>query len=158
MKNKIGLFNISILIMGIALVSVLSQMGCNTATKENASHSDHATHEEDESQLPPMRVTDAQLPAGADLDSIVNAAIVSIEEGKASGDMGMVMNEGIMKLRAVVERNENHEQATFQLALLSLESGQLEKAEKRFEKLILLHPENQEYKTMLSDLREKLAK
>jgi predicted Zn-dependent protease len=44
------------------------------------------------------------------------------------------------------------------LALLSLESGQLEKAEKRFEKLILLHPENQEYKTMLSDLREKLAK
>ncbi len=72
--------------------------------------------------------------------------------------MGMVMNEGIMKLRAVVERNENHEQATFQLALLSLESGQLEKAEKRFEKLILLHPENQEYKTMLSDLREKLAK
>ena len=135
MKNKIGLFNISILIMGTVLVSVLSQMGCNTATKENASHSDHAT-----------------------LDSIVNAAIASIEEGKASGDMGMVMNEGIMKLRAVVERNENHEQATFQLALLSLESGQLEKAEKRFEKLILLHPENQEYKTMLSDLREKLAK
>lgn len=158
MKNKIGFFNISIVIMGIVLVTVLSQMGCNTATKEGASHSDHATHEEDKSQRPPMRVTDAQLPAGADLDSVVNAAIASIEEGKAIGDMGMVMNEGIMKLRAVVERNENHEQATFQLALLSLESGQLEKAEKRFEKLILLHPENQEYKKMLSDLREKLAK
>jgi tetratricopeptide (TPR) repeat protein len=158
LKNKTGFFNISILIMGIVLVAVLSQMGCNTSTKESASHSDHVTHEEDEPQRPSMRVTDAQLPAEADLDSVVNAAIVSIEEGKSSGDMGMVMNEGIMKLRAVVERNENHEQANFQLALLSLESGQLEKAEKRFEKLILLHPENQEYKTMLSDLREKLAK
>jgi len=158
LKNKIGFFNIFILIMGTALVAVLSQMGCNTATKESALHSDHVTHEEDEPQRPPMRVTDTQLPAEADLDSVVNAAIVSIEEGKSSGDMGMVMNEGIMKLRAVVERNENHEEATFQLALLSLESGQLEKAEKRFEKLILLHPENQEYKTMLSDLREKLAK
>jgi tetratricopeptide (TPR) repeat protein len=158
LKNKIGFFNISILIMGIALVVVLSQMGCNAATKEGASHSDHVIHEEDEPKRPPVRVTDAQLPAEADLDSVVNAAIVSIEEGKSSGDMGMVMNEGIMKLRAVLERNENHEEATFQLALLSLESGQLEKAEKRFEKLILLHPENQEYKSMLSDLREKLAK
>ncbi len=154
MKNKIGFFNIFILIMGTALVAVLSQMGCNTATKESALHSDHVTHEEDEPQRPPMRVTDTQLPAEADLDSIVNAAIVSIEEGKSSGDMGMVMNEGIMKLRAVVERNENHEQATFQLALLSLESGQLEKAEKRFEKLILLHPENQEYKKILADLKD----
>jgi tetratricopeptide (TPR) repeat protein len=158
LKNKIGFFNILIVIMGIAFVAVLSQMGCNTATKEGASHSDHVTHEEDSPQRPPMRVTDAQLSTGADLDSVVNAAIASIEEGKASGDMGMVMNEGIMKLRAVIERNENHEQATFQLALLSLESGQLEKAEKRFEKLILLHPENQEYKKMLSDLRENLAK
>ncbi len=144
--------------MGVAFAAVLTQMGCNTATKEGAPHSGYETHEEAKPQVPSVSVTDAQLPANADLDSVVNAAVASIKEGKANGDMGMVMNEGIMKLRAVTERNENHEQATYQLALLSLESGQLEKAEKRFEKLILLHPENQEYKKMLSDLREKLAK
>ena len=100
-----------------------------------------------------MRVTYAELSPGVDLDSVVTAAVNSIEKGKSEGDMNLVMNEGIMKLRAVLEQDPDNETATLQMGLLSLESGQIEKAAKRFEKLVLLQPENQEYARQLEEIR-----
>jgi hypothetical protein len=144
-------------VLGVFLAVGLTQAGCQTDTKsaDNFEHSHSETQDANAEKSPPaMRVVDATLPADADLDKVVSVAIKNIKKGKESGDMSLVMNEGIMKLRAVTERDSNHEAAIYQLGLMSIESGQTEKAVKRFEKLLLLHPENQEYKTILDDLKD----
>ncbi|MGB3587638.1 MAG: tetratricopeptide repeat protein [Tunicatimonas sp.] len=49
---------------------------------------------------------------------------------------------GITMLREIVETNENHELATYNLGLLSRQSGQYEKAVERFEKVKEINPDN----------------
>lgn len=157
MKNNINLINTFILVLGVLLTTGLTQVGCQSDTKSmktlDHGHSENQNSEADKNS-PPIRVTDATLPIDADLDLVVANAVKNIKKGKESGDMSLVMNEGIMKLRAVTERDSNHVPAIYQLGLMSIESGQTEKAVKRFEKLLLLHPENQEYKSILADLKE----
>ena len=48
--------------------------------------------------------------------------------------------------------------AIYYLGLFSLESGQLEKAEKRFEKLVSLQPQNEEYVNTLQEIRNQIGK
>ena len=50
--------------------------------------------------------------------------------------------QGIQMLREVVEADENHELATYNLGLLSMQSGQHEKAVERFEKVKEINPDN----------------
>lgn len=52
---------------------------------------------------------------------------------------------GVGRLKKVIELDENNENALFQLGILSIKSGQTEKAIERFEKLVSLHPQNREY-------------
>jgi hypothetical protein len=143
-------------VLGVTLTVGLTQLGCQSDTKsvDTLDHGHSESRESDaENSTPPVRVTDATLPVDADLDIVVSDAITNIKKGKESGDMSLVMNEGIMKLRAVTERDSNHVAAIYQLGIMSIESGQTEKAVKRFEKLLLLQPENQEYKKILADLK-----
>lgn len=49
---------------------------------------------------------------------------------------------GIRMLREIVETDENHELATYNLGLLSMQSGQYDKAVERFEKVKEINPEN----------------
>jgi cytochrome c-type biogenesis protein CcmH/NrfG len=49
---------------------------------------------------------------------------------------------GIMMLREVVKTDPNHENGQLFLGLLSLQSGQLEKAVERFEKVLVLDSQN----------------
>lgn len=98
------------------------------------------------------------LPEDADLEKVVDLAVMNIEKGRETGDFNLMMVEGVMKLKAVLQRDSNNVRALHNLAMMSVESGQFEKAEKRFEKLILLQPENQEYQKLLADIRMKLGK
>lgn len=95
-------------------------------------------------------INDAQ---SDDIEREIDIALENIERGKASGDMSLVMNEGIMKLLEVNQLDSNNIRAIYYLGMFSLESGQLDKAEKRFEKLVSLQPENKEYKNLLLDIR-----
>lgn len=52
---------------------------------------------------------------------------------------------GVGRLKKVIEVDANNEEALFQLGILSIKSGQVEKAIERFEKLVSLHPQNKEY-------------
>jgi tetratricopeptide (TPR) repeat protein len=52
---------------------------------------------------------------------------------------------GVGRLKKVIELDKNNENALFQLGILSIKSGQTEKAIERFEKLVSLHPKNKEY-------------
>ena len=147
-----------ILTAGLVLLVGLSFAGCNSDTSQTSDGiEDHAhSHETEKPSRPPMAVMDVKLPEDADLDEVVKQAVISIEEGKKTGDMSAVMNQGIMKLRAVNKVDSNHLGAIYQLGIFSIESGQLQKALKRFEKLVLLQPENQEYQKKLAEIRERL--
>ncbi|MEM7659637.1 MAG: tetratricopeptide repeat protein [Bacteroidota bacterium] len=48
--------------------------------------------------------------------------------------------QGIMTLRKLLELNPDHLEASFQLGVFSLQTGQLEKAVQRFEKVLSLNP------------------
>nr|WKN38200.1 tetratricopeptide repeat protein [Tunicatimonas sp. TK19036] len=50
--------------------------------------------------------------------------------------------QGIQMLREVVEEDENHELATYNLGLLSMQSGQYDKAVERLEKVKEINPDN----------------
>lgn len=146
--------------LGVALTIVLSQMGCQESTKTVESQDPIEEHHpgEHETQKPPMQMQAEALPEGADLEKVVDDAITNIQKGRETGDFNLMMGEGVMKLKAVLQRDSNNVKALHELAMMSMESGQFEKAEKRFEKLILLQPENQEYEKMLDDVRTKLGK
>lgn len=53
---------------------------------------------------------------------------------------GQIMN-GVMLLQAIVEKEPNHIQANYELGLLSIRSGQIEKAMSRFDKVITAKPD-----------------
>ncbi|MEI6594081.1 MAG: tetratricopeptide repeat protein [Bacteroidota bacterium] len=63
--------------------------------------------------------------------------------------------KGVQILKEVVAKDSNNLQAIFSLGMLSIQSGQLDKAILRFKKLISLQPFNPEYYYYLADLYAK---
>jgi tetratricopeptide (TPR) repeat protein len=155
-NNSLPSVNYFILGLGVILIIGLSWAGFSTSTvDEEAKHAEHQAISE---PVAPFEVKDFDLPADADLEAEVKKAVTNIELGKKNNDMNLMMNEGIKRLSAVIQRDSSNVSALYQLGMFSLESGQIEKAEKRFEKLVLLQPENQEYKETLQMIHSKLKK
>lgn len=150
MKNNLSSSNIAIIVLGVLLAVGLFFSAYKTNTKNAEQHSNHhgeaKTSESHDDNVP------------TNLDEDVDLALANIEKGKSSGDMSLVMNEGIMKLLAVTKKDSNNVRAIYYLGLFSLESGQLQKAEKRFEKLIFLQPQNEEYRNTLQEIRNQIGK
>ena len=137
--------------MGVLLAVGLFFSAYKTNTKNAEQHSNHhgeakTSESHDDDNVP------------TNLDEDVDLALANIEKGKSSGDMSLVMNEGIMKLLAVTKKDSNNIRAIYYLGFFSLESGQLQKAEKRFEKLISLQPQNEEYRNTLQEIRNQIGK
>lgn len=151
MKNNLSSSNIAIIILGVLLAVGLFLSGYKTDTKNAEQHSNH----HDEAKTSESH-DDDNVPTNLDED--IDLALDNIEKGKSSGDMSLVMNEGIMKLLAVTKKDSNNVRAIYYLGLFSLESGQLQKAEKRFEKLISLQPQNEEYRNTLQEIRNQIGK
>lgn len=63
--------------------------------------------------------------------------------------------EGILKIRAVAEKDPNNVFAQFMLGYGGMVSGQTEKAAERFKKVIELDPENMEAVFLLAELYER---
>ena len=138
--------------LGILLTIILAISGFKTSVKEVAVSDPHDNSKVDSSS--PEMTTDIDLG----IDEEIDFALKNIEKGKSSGDMSLVMNEGMMKLLAVTRKDSNNIRAIYYLGLFSLESGQLEKAEKRFEKLVSLQPQNEEYENTLKEIRNQIGK
>jgi tetratricopeptide (TPR) repeat protein len=66
--------------------------------------------------------------------------------------------QGIMLLREVVAKNPQHEMAQFNLGILSLKSGQNDKAAERFQKVIEINPANKEARFLLGRTYSLLGK
>ena len=151
MKNNLSSSNIAIIVLGVLLAVGLFFSAYKTNIKNAEQHSNHhgeakTSESHDDDNVP------------TNLDEDVDLALANIEKGKSSGDMSLVMNEGIMKLLAVTKKDSNNIRAIYYLGFFSLESGQLQKAEKRFEKLISLQPQNEEYRNTLQEIRNQIGK
>ena len=138
--------------LGILLTIILAISGFKTSVKEVVVSDPHGNSKVDSSSTEMTTDTDVGI------DEEIDLALKNIEKGKSSGDMSLVMNEGIMKLLAVTRKDSNNVRAIYYLGLFSLESGQLEKAEKRFEKLVSLQPQNEEYVNTLQKIRNQIGK
>ena len=138
--------------LGILLTIILAISGFKTSVKEVTVSDPHGNSKVD--------LSSTEMTKDIDLgsDEEIDLALKNIEKGKSSGDMSLVMNEGIMKLLAVTRKDSNNVRAIYYLGLFSLESGQLEKAEKRFEKLVSLQPQNKEYENTLKEIRNQIGK
>lgn len=66
--------------------------------------------------------------------------------------------KGIMLLRDVVAKNPDHEMAQYNLGILSVQSGQLDKAVSRFEKVVQLNPKRTEARFLLARTYADLGK
>ena len=152
MKNNLSVSNTLIIVLGILLTLILAISGFKTSVKEVVVSDPHGNSKFDLSSTEMTSDTDVGI------DEEIDLALKNIEKGKSSGDMSLVMNEGIMKLLAVTRKDSNNVRAIYYLGLFSLESGQLEKAEKRFEKLVSLQPQNKEYVNTLQEIRNQIGK
>lgn len=83
----------------------------------------------------------------------------------AKTDLGLCFAEGtsapmkgILLLREVVEKNPKHEMAQFNLGILSVKSGQYEKAIERFQKVLEINPSNKEARFLLGRTYSVLGK
>lgn len=65
-----------------------------------------------------------------------------------------VMN-GVQMFLKVLEKDPQNEAALYNLGMLAIESGQWKKAEERFEKLVSLHPQKEQYTQILEDIRKR---
>jgi tetratricopeptide (TPR) repeat protein len=70
----------------------------------------------------------------------------------------MDVMKGVGMLKEVVAQDSNNVQAIFTLGMLSIQSGQFDKAEERFKKLITLQPFNPEYYFYLGEVYAKSGK
>ncbi|TNE80367.1 MAG: tetratricopeptide repeat protein [Bacteroidetes bacterium] len=73
----------------------------------------------------------------------------------ALADKRETMMNAVPHLLSVVRTDENNIPALYTLGLLSIESGQLDKALQRFEKLVSLQPSNPEYHLRLASVYEQ---
>ena len=81
---------------------------------------------------------------------------INPENLNAKTDLGLCFAEGtsdpmkgILLLREVVAKNPEHEMAQFNLGILSVKSGQYEKAIERFQKVVEINPSNKEARFLL---------
>ena len=89
---------------------------------------------------------------------------INPENLDAKTDLGICYAEGtnqpmrgIMMLREVVEKNPQHENAQFNLGILSMKSGQYQKAAERFAKVLSINPQNEGAKKLKQQAEEILS-
>jgi tetratricopeptide (TPR) repeat protein len=85
-------------------------------------------------------------PSNLDAQTAMAAIIVQIDQD---------VMKGVGLLKDVVAKDSNNVQAIFTLGMLSIQSGQFDKAKERFEKLIQLQPFNPEYYFYLGEVYAK---
>ena len=90
------------------------------------------------------------------IDSYKKVLAINPENLDAKTDLGLCYAEGtsspmqgILMLREVVQKNPEHENAQFNLGVLSVKSGQYDKAVERFEKVLQINPQNKDARFLL---------
>lgn len=138
-----------VILLAVTLVVVLSIRGWHSANEtvdlspeeeqaEQTHTHDHEVADSNESHL----------------DDKAMEAANAVRNAQSAADV----MKGVQLLRANLAEDSNHIPSIELLAELSIQSGQLDKAYQRYEKLVSLQPENQEYKARLAHLCEQLGR
>ena len=77
--------------------------------------------------------------------------------GKLKIETAPAPMEGIFMLREILAADSNHIPTIETLGQMSIRSGQFDKAKKRYQKLLSLQPENEEYQAQLKMICEELG-
>lgn len=80
-----------------------------------------------------------------------------LQYGKLKIETSPAPMEGIFILRDILATDSNHVATIETLGQMSIRSGQFEKAKKRYQKLLSLHPENEAYQTQLKAICAELG-
>ena len=91
--------------LGAFLVISLTWAGYNSSSKTLTLSKAEPHNFKDTEAKGPMMVSDSELDPDADLNEVVDLAVKNMRKGKESGDMNLAMNEGVMKLLAVVKKD-----------------------------------------------------
>ncbi len=107
-------------------------------------------------------------PSDADLDKVLEYSAIANEKGWLTLDQKLKYGtlkietspapmEGIFILREILAKDSNHIATIETLGEMSIRSGQFEKAKERYQKLLSLQPENEDYQRQLMMICEKLG-
>lgn len=80
-----------------------------------------------------------------------------LQYGKLKIESSPAPMEGIFILRDILAQDSNHVATIETLGQMSIRSGQLDKAKKRYQKLLSLQPENEAYRSQLKAICEELG-
>lgn len=140
------LFYIVVFIAAAVLAFFLTRSGYKTDTSEQDSADAHTSVQTEVNESPAVESADSSDEIGMLLK---DAHELVYEKG--------IIMRGVQTYLKVLELDSNNVEALYNLGMLSIQSNQLQKAKVRFEKLILLQPENQEYRKTYEDILEKLG-
>ncbi|MFY0644570.1 MAG: tetratricopeptide repeat protein [Bacteroidia bacterium] len=129
--SKNSLISVVIFITAAALSFLLTRSGCNSSQMPDDNPSEEVEHHEES--------------AVEGVDQLL------LEAAEAVQTPGGIM-EAVTKYKKVLEIDSNNLEAIYSLGILSIQSNQLQKAKDRFKKLILLQPQNQEYKKVYDQI------
>lgn len=145
----------------------------NTVSLPVASEEDSQSGDMNDEELMPFIVANLANPPHdkKDLDQLFDAcekaraqSLLSDEQKLAyaklkieHSEIPMQMMAGIQVLKELEETDSTNTEVLEILGQLSVQSGQLEKAKKRYQKLLSLQPGNEKYKQMLENICEQLG-
>ncbi|MBR9860924.1 hypothetical protein GYB22_09275 [bacterium] len=147
--TKNTLLLIAVFLGTFSLAFILTNKGCNKASMDKSEaieSADKGLHQDHE-------ITEDNLSVDARIDQ----ALANIKEGRETNDFNLMMQNGVFKLREIEAEDSNNLRAIYHLTLLSMESGQFEKAKNRSKKLLLLQPSNEEYQKLHDEILQKLG-
>ncbi|MFI5221488.1 MAG: tetratricopeptide repeat protein [Bacteroidia bacterium] len=105
---------------------------------------------------------EAAVNAKSAFEKVLKSDPENLEAKNALGILYVQVENNIMKgvlmLKEILTKDSNNSQAIYSLGMLSIQSGQLDKAEQRFYKLTLLQPFNPDYYYYLADVYAREGK
>lgn len=140
------MFYVVVFIFAAILAFFLTRSGYKTDSAEQESADAHSEIQTEVNESPAIESADSSDEIG----------LLLKEAHEAVYEKGIIM-QGVQKYLKVLELDSNNVEALYNLGMLSIQSNQLQKAKVRFEKLILLQPENQEYQKTYEDILAKLG-
>ena len=158
------IIHVAAIVVAVIIVLLLAKFGFNSdesVVEPTTSEESQVMVGEDSPQSDTADATHSELARYERLldsnqlnnDEKVEYARLKIEHAHSNQDV----MAGVQTLLGVIRSDSNHVKALESLAELSIQSGQLEKARERYQKLLTLQPQNEGYRRMLQELNRRIG-
>jgi len=152
-KQQTLLTAISLAVILVVVLSIRGWQGDSGTVSQDTSSEAHTSAEENEHDHDHDHDV-ADSSSHSELDKKAMEAAEMVRSAESAADV----MQAVQLLRSNLNTDSNHVGSIELLAELSIQSGQLEKAYQRYEKLVSLQPENQGYQERLKELCKQLGR